>query len=210
MCSGLRLTALRASWLQGLCRSVMEPCSRALGKSQLMACVAHQRTNGFQAGPEEKLLRAVSKAAAACRSGIHRTRRQVNGTGPSLPVPGCCLRAWGQRRLPSAARSGGGCSLCSRSGGWARQETRRGRLSPRARGGGRGRAGPGMRWEAAAAPARLLCPAPLATGAPAAPNQRAAVRAQPIGRRARGRGAPERGGPATRRAAILTSEEQKR
>lgn len=160
MCSGLRLTALRASWLQGLCRSVMEPCSRALGKSQLMACVAHQRTNGFQAGPEEKLLRAVSKAAAACRSGIHRTRRQVNGTGPSLPVLGCCLRAWGQRRLPSAARSGGGCSLCSRSGAEAGPAGRPGGVAcPHGPVEGDG-AGPGMRWDAAAAPADSSAPLP--------------------------------------------------
>lgn len=189
---------------QGLCR-----CSAASAGELCWspAAVPWGRPNWEQCRtPGDKWLssrhwgQVTESPVHGCGGEIDRSGRGT-GQAPAWACPADCP-APAQTPSPVCA---------SRSVGRARWQTRRGRLS-------RGPAPPRSPWKeggrlrtrrkatAQAAPAST----PLATAAPAAPNQRAAVRAQPMERRAGGRGAPERGGPATRRAAILTSEEQKR
>lgn len=77
--------------------ALKELCSPALGPSELTAFVAHQGTNGSQAGPEGRLRTALSMAAAACGGGIRRSGflRVSGGSRGVLVVPWGILEGLG-------------------------------------------------------------------------------------------------------------------
>lgn len=199
MCSELNHTALKGSAgvpppQRASCARAPQPCPGAVPTE---SSVAHQGTNGFLAGTEGKWRRALSMAAEgeSTGQGGERDRPQAGRARPAAQHrprhPALCV--------PRGALAG----PAGRPGGVACPAAPLPRVPP-------GREGGRLRTRRKATAQAAPASTPLATAAPAAPNQRAAMRAQPMERRAGGRGAPERGGPATRRAAILTSEEQKR